>query len=308
MPTLLLRSVKGSELTEAEMDGNLTFLNDQSLVKTPVVSSVSIGAISAGDTISLNTTLNQFIEQLLVTTYNPTLTGPSFSLANNAGSLRRIGSVINVLLTFTFNRGSILGANNPTVWDPLVLQNFRAGAATSYTINAVTQGTNTLTVVNHTVVSGNNTFTGTVTYATGAQPLDSDGNPHDSPLVGGTSASQSTSFEGVYPIFATTSSIGTLSEQGLYSMLSGNNIELTLVAETGGNKQKFELPNSWVSSRPLTKVEYFNTVSNQFDPTNKISDFTETTVSETVEGSSITYKRYTNSSSDRGALKIKLIF
>lgn len=308
MPTLLLRSVKGTQLTELEMDGNLTFLNDQALVKIPVVSSVSIGAISAGDTISLNTTLNQFIEQLLVTTYNPTLTGPSFSLANNAGSLRKIGSVINVLLTFTFNRGSILGANNPIVWDPLVLQNFRAGAATSFTINAVTQGTNTLTVSNHAVITGNNTFSGTVTFGAGSQPLDSDNNPHDSPLAGGTSASQSTSFEGVYPIFATTASIGTLSEQGLYSMLSGNNIELTLVAETGGNKQKFELPNSWVSSRPLTKVEYFNTVSNQFDATNKISDFTETTVSETIEGSSITYKRYTNSSPDRGALKIKLIF
>ena len=308
MPTLLLRSVKGSELTEAEMDGNLTFLNDQALVKSPVVSSVSIGAISAGDTISLNTTLNQFIEQLLVTTYNPTLTGPSFSLANNAGSLRKIGSVINVLLTFTFNRGSILGANNPTVWDPLILQNYRAGAATSYTINTVTQGTNTLTVSNHAVIAGNNTFSGTVTYGTGSQPLDSDNNPYDSPLAGGTSASQSTSFEGVYPIFATTASIGTLSEQGLYSMLSGNNIELTLVAETSGDKQKFELQNSWVSSRPLTKVEYFNTVSNQFDTTNKISDFTVTTVSETIEGSSITYKRYTNSSSDRGALKIKLIF
>lgn len=308
MPTLLLRSVKGTELTEIEMDGNLTFLNDQALVKSPVVSSVSIGAISAGDTITLNTTLNQFIEQLLVTTYNPTLTGPSFSLANNAGSLRKIGSVINVLLTFTFNRGSILGANNPIVWDPLVLQNFRAGAAISFTINAVTQGTNTLTVSNHAVITGNNTFSGTVTFGAGSQPLDSDNNPHDSPLASGTSASQSTSFEGVYPIFATTASIGTLSEQGLYSMLSGNNIELTLVAETGGNKQKFELPNSWVSSRPLTKVEYFNTVSNQFDATNKISDFTETTVSETIEGSSITYKRYTNSSPDRGALKIKLIF
>ncbi len=308
MSTLLLRSVKGSELTEVEMDGNLTFLNDQSLVKSPVVSSVSLGAISAGDTISLNTTLNQFIEQLLVATYNPTLTAPSFSLSNNAGSLRKIGSVINVLLTFNFNRGSILGANNPTVWDPAVLQNYRAGSATSYTINSTTQSGNTLTVTNHTVVSGNNTFSGTVTYGTGSQPLDSDGNPYDSPLSGGTSSSQTTSFEGVYPIFATTSSIGTLSEQGLYSMISGNAIELTLVAETGGDKQKFELPNSWVTSRPLTKIEYFNTVSNQFDTTNKISDFTVTTVSETVEGSSITYKRYTNSAADRGQLKIKLTF
>ena len=267
-----------------------------------------MGAISAGDTISLNTTLNQFIEQLLVATYNPTLTAPSFSLSNNAGSLRKIGSVINVLLTFTFNRGSILGANNPTVWDPAVLQNFRAGSATSYTINSTTQSGNTLTVTNHTVVSGNNTFSGTVTYGTGSQPLDSDNNPYDSPLAGGTSSSQSTSFEGVYPIFATTASIGILSEQGLYSMISGNAIELTLVAETGGNKQKFELPNSWVTSRPLTKIEYFNTVSNQFDTTNKLSDFTVTTVSETVEGSSITYKRYTNSASDRGQLKIKLTF
>lgn len=308
MPTLLLRSVKGSELTTEEMDGNLLFLNDQSLVKSPVVSSVSIGGITAGDTIPLNTTLNQFIEQLLVRTYEPTLNAPSFSLSNNAGSLRKIGSVINVLLTFNFNRGSILGANNPIVWDPGVLQNFRAGGATSYALNSNIVGTNTFTVVNHNVVQGNNSFTGTVTYAAGPQPLDSDGNPFNAPLSGGTSPVQTTSFEGVYPIFATTSLIGSTSEQGLYSMISGNNIELVLVAETGGQKQKFDLPDAWLASRPLTKVEYFNTVSNQYDPANKLSDFTISNVTQTVEGNTINYKRYTNASPDRGQLKLRLIF
>src|SRR5690606_15991849 len=116
-------------------------------------------------------------------------------------------------------------------------------------------------------------FSGTVTYLTGPQPKDSSGADYQTGLAGGTSPVQTASFEGVYPLFATTSSITALTKQALYSMLSGNNIELNLTAETGGNKQKFEVPAAWINSRPLTAVQYFNTVSNQYDTSNKFSDF-----------------------------------
>jgi len=308
--TLLYREDKGSPLSIPEMDDNLRYLNYQSLVKSSVISTVNIGAIQAGDTVNLNASLNDFVTQLLVKTYQPTFIDPSFSLSNNAGSLREVGEVVNVELTFNYTKGSILGAVISGAWNPNYLQNYRAGDATSYTINGTTQGGNYLNVINYTTVQGNNTFSGSVTYNAGPQGYDSDGNPYGSPYTAGTSSSQSTSFEGVYPIFATTSSIGSLTKQGLYSMLNppSDGIEVDLVAETGGNKQKIDLPNLWIISKPLTKVEYFNVVSGQFDPTNKISDFSVSSVTEIVQGNPVAYKRYTNSSLDRGSIKVKLFF
>lgn len=306
--SLTLRIPKGEPLTLQEMDDNLLYLQDLSQVNDAVVSQVSIGGISAGDTVALDTTLQDFVVQLLSKTFEPTITAPSFSVSNDQGSYREINDTVNVGLTFSYNRGSIYGNLVLGLWDPAAFQDFRGGAAATYTLNGVPGASNTRTINNHSVTQGLNAFTGTVTYGVGPQPLDSSGNPYDSPYPGGTSPSQSTSFEGVYPIFASTSAITTATKQGLVSMLSGNNIEMTLVSETGGNKQFFEIPTTWIGSRPLTAVYYFNVVSNSFDPTNKISDFTVTNTTETVQGLSVPYKKYTNSSPNRGQIKIKLVF
>jgi hypothetical protein len=303
---LIYRQAKGSPLEIAEMDGNLQFLNDQALVtdNDGIVSTVAIGGINPGDVVPQNTNLQEFIQQLLVQTYYPSLNAPSFLLTNNAGTLQEINALVNVGLTFTFDRGEIYGALVSNVWDQNYLQNYRTGTVISYNLNGVTQVNNAYTVNNHTVVQGLNSFTGTVTYRIGAQPTDSNSQNFSTPYPAGTSPSQSTSFEGVYPIYASTFAITTATKQSLNSMLSGNNVQLTLVAETGGNKQFFDLPVAWITPRPLTAVQYFNLVSDSFDSANKISDFAVTNTTH----SGISYKRYTNVSLNRGSQLIKLIF
>ena len=258
-------------------------------------------------TFTQGTTLTDAWKQLVQKTFNPTLIAPTFSLSNSAG-LRVIGSSSNFTLTFNFNRGNIQGALVSGVWNPTTSQGFRAGAASSYTLNGVTQAGNSLVISGYTVIQGNNTFTGTVTYDTGVQPLNSKDEPFGAPFIGGTSAVQSTSFEGVYPLFATTVNITTATQQALVSMLTATNIQITLVAESGGNKQFFEIPDAWLATRPLVSVQYFNALSGQFDTTNKIADFAVTSVTETVEGNSIGYKRYTYTGADRGSLLIRLLF
>lgn len=166
---------------------------------TSVVADLTVGAINAGNTIASGTTLQQFVEALLVKIYYPTLNAPTFSLSNNQGN-PEIGTTVSVLLTFNFNRGSILGSTSGT-WNPSFFQNFRAGAATNYVLNGTsTATTNTRTITGYTVVASNS-FTGTVTYGTGPQPLDSKGNNYSTPLAGATSATQSTSFTGIYPYY-----------------------------------------------------------------------------------------------------------
>lgn len=266
----------------------------------------TIGGIAAGTAIStLNgLTISAVLDRMFLRVIAPTLNTPSFSGTVSPSSLQEIGSLVNLTLTGNYNRGSI--------YNGATFQNFRGGAATEYrfvnnTIGNITQADSSYGYNNYSVVQGSNSFSFVVTASAGPQPLDNFGNASGSPL-GATTYTANSSFEGVYPIFATTNTISGATKQSLVSMIGGNYIQLSLVAESGGNKQTFWLPNPWIGSRPLVSIQYFNTVSNQFDTTNKVTDFTTSSDTFLVQGNSISYTKYTNNTSDRGALLIRLIF
>lgn len=169
-------------------------------ITTAVTADLQVGAINAGYTVPVGTTLQDLTELLLLKTFYPTFIAPTFSLSNDAG-INEVGTIISFILTFTFNRGQIKGALVASVWDPNAIQNPRAGASTSYTIRTTTQAGNTLSVTGYTVLNGANSFTGTVSYAQGPQPKDSKNLNYDFPYPAGTSALQSTSFTGIYPYY-----------------------------------------------------------------------------------------------------------
>jgi len=120
----------------------------------------------------------------------------------------------------------------------------------------------------------------------------------------------STSLEGVYPIYAATSSTTVLTKQALVSMINGNNLEYTIVAEANPGEHTFALPDVWLISRPLTAVYYFNAVSNQWDTVNKISDWVTTPDTQTIQGAIVNYTKYTKDAAlpAAGSRKIKLVF
>lgn len=165
-----------------------------------ITSTVTEGNINAGDVLPQGMTYTEFVERLLVKTFVPTFVAPSFGLSNNVSGVREIGAALNLTLTFNFNRGQILGNVVNGVWNPSAVQNPRAGTANSYTLNGVTQPGNTLAVNNYTV-QANNVFSGIVNYAQGPQPKNSMGANYGTPLDGGTSPAQTSSFIGVYPYF-----------------------------------------------------------------------------------------------------------
>ncbi len=157
-----------------------------------VVSNTHISdAAPAGTTFFVGESLTQIVKKIAIAN-NITYVEPTFSLSNNK-SLEEIGSPIDVQLIFNFNRGEIRlnGA----------YQNPRAGIAINYNLNGIEQGSNTLIVDDYVPTSGTNSFTGTVTYQQGAQPLDLNGNPVGSPLPAGTSPTRTTSFNAIYPVF-----------------------------------------------------------------------------------------------------------
>ena len=164
-----------------------------------VIADMTVGAISAGDIVQSGTNIQELVERLLTKIFYPTFINPSFSISNNAGT-NEVGSSVTFNLIFSFDRGQIVGNLSSGIWNPSLFQNYRAGVASSYTLNGVTQSGNTLSVTT-TVLNGINSFYGTVSYLNGVQPLDSKGNNYSSPLLGGTSPSQVTSFNGIYPFF-----------------------------------------------------------------------------------------------------------
>jgi hypothetical protein len=301
-------SAGGSGTYDTTLDPSLTMPED-------------VGGITAGTTVAdlQGDTFISIFDDLLFPTVDPTFVNPNNSFSDNVSSLQEVGAFIDPTFTATFDKGDILVSGN--------FQDFRSGDPSSY--NYTDPSSNTLlldvntsllsniqTINNYLVTIGTQQFTNTVTYKEGPQPLDNKGNPSGSPYPAGTTSAKSVSFEGVYPLFATTSNITTMTKQSLVSMLSGNNVVIVMVAESGGNKQTFDIPDAWENAptnRPLTGVETFNTVSGSWEyqggsAGTSLTFWTQTTTTQTVQGNVINYNRYTYNGSDRSSINIRLKF
>ena len=139
-----------------------------------VTSDVEVGAISATQIIQPNTTLQEFVEKLLTKIYYPTFTNPSASLSVVGTSSIVEAGTNNLSFAVNFNRGSINGNTISGVWFPNVSQNSRSGTATKYTFFGVDNGTtSSYTSATSVIQDGTNTFSATVDYGTGPQPVNS---------------------------------------------------------------------------------------------------------------------------------------
>ena len=198
---LLNKPTIPTKTSDLENDSEFITINEvpSSETTSDVTSTTTVGAINAGEIVPAGTNIQELTELLLNKTFYPTFVNPTFALTNNAG-LREVGSSFSATLTFNFNRGQILGKLDNGIWNPTMLQDYRAGTATSYLLNGVS-GSNNSASFNVTTILGNNNLNGSVTYETGVQPKDSKNNNFDNPLPSGTSPIQSTSFDGIYPYF-----------------------------------------------------------------------------------------------------------
>ena len=226
-----------------------------------ITSDLEVGGIVPQQTIEAGTNLQEFVEKLLLKTFYPVLNPPSFSLTNNAG-LREIGSSSAITLSFNFDRGSIVGKTDSGVWQPSLSQGFRAGASTSYTIDGTTQSGSTLTITPTLSESGNQ-FDGTVTYGAGTQPKDSKNINYDTALTGGTSDSQSTTVQGIYPYFYYKSNSPITASEMQTAIFSGDaekvlgdsNGTLSIPYNVTGQYMAVAYPNT-----STAKTKYFVTV------------------------------------------------
>ena len=307
IPTLIGEDGKYLTIEDGKVVAKTLPEADATLTETWTVTNPSTG--KQGLLLEEGMYFTEALKLLTTTTQDPTITNPDFSVTLTPNSLQEVAAIIPSLgIIVNVNRGSILGANVGGVWNPSALQAQRSGAPSSYTISGVVTTSPSRYISNYVVTQGLNSFTANVTLSEGVQPKDSSGGDFGSPYPATTLSNKTASFEGVYPLFATTSSINTLTKQPLVSMLTANNVQIDLVAETGGSKQVFEIPNAWLSSRDLVSVQYFNTLSGQWDTTNRKSEFAQTSTTKVIQGNSVNYTRFTYTGIDRGQVRIRLLF
>ena len=281
----------------------------------------AVGGIPAGTKVYdlKGDTLTSILNDLLFPTQYPTLTGPSATIAVAPTTLLyEVSANVHLTFTSTLNRGSI----NPqyTADSP-----YRSGLPNNFNFGGTGPGlvdistsTNPYAapVFDASIPLGTYTWNVAISYDGGVQPYDNKGNPYDSSLAPGTVNSNTITITGVYPLFASTVTIGVMTKQSLVAMTTSGPITLSLVSESGGNKQAFEVPNAWIgapTNNPLTGVRTYNTVSGQWEyqggtAGTSLTYWTSSGTTETIQGQSINYTKYTYNSDDRSAVQIRLEF
>lgn len=260
---------------------------------------ITVGGIPSGTTFE-NVSFSDFVTMLLYPEMFGTLTPPSATFTSTVTGLREIGETVNIGFTAGFNRGSISppyeSATPHRSGDPLEYLYTGDG------LPATSPGpglSNPQSVSGYVVQEGVQSWTSRVAYAAGPQPKSSKGNPFDEPLAPGQTSAITRSITGVYPYFATTSSIGTLSKRPLAN--HGATVVTDVVAESGGNKQAVEFPVAWGS---IAVVEQWDTLNSVWVPISLGLFDTSSHVRE-IQGNDVDYIRYTHNGPTVGARQLR---
>lgn len=258
-------------------------------IKVALSNNKTFGKYLNGETIPAEgLTAIDVIRMAAIETIYPTFTNPSLTLTSSVAGYKEVGESFNVALTANFNRGAILGKIVNGTWNPSTQQNPRAGEATEYLFDNISNGTsNTKTISNYVTKLGSNSFSAKVEYAEGPQPKDSEGGDYNSKLSAG-DVSRSISYTGVYRRFwgpssdndiTTSAGIRALPQTAL------DNASTTFILNTGATYRNFYI--SIPEHRSLAEVVNLNTNANI------TSGFTLTPMSvDDAGGTPRGYKRY----------------
>jgi hypothetical protein len=225
----------------------------------------------------------------------PVLVDPSHTIVQDFGDLAVVGSTIaTVYVTLTFNKGLIAPAYGTT--------GFRSGDPTTFTFFRNTVQTDIpaggslekiLTANNVVIILGVNKWEGRVSYTEGPLPLDSNGNPYGViSWPAGTTALLPATIMGVYPSFATTESIATLTQLPLHQM-DAPYVAAAMVAETCGYKQTIWVPAAFpliIGVRQLLPIGVWAWLGGDKDTS--LTFFNIAPDTRIVEGNVVDYYKY----------------
>ena len=286
-------TLEGDTLKFVMTDGSTKQVSVAELLKYDSAMSDSLatvedfGGIPAGTTVAQlkAKTYSQVLDDLIFPTVQPTKTEPTATLTLKSGfsnnGVYEVGAPAPADPT-NFTKGYTLGQ----ILIAGVKKQDYAGAPTAQVLYY--GSSESQTELPTEIAEGAMKYNYKVTFAAGPQPLDSKGgNATSVTKYAGGSKTATATINGVYPLFATTANIATLTKQALT-----NGTQLTFKAPSEGDgsagRHAFKIPAKYT----LTKVEKLNTLSNQYEDVGVSYFGTVTTANETVQGKAVSYKTY----------------
>lgn len=283
--------LKSNTITEmASGTGGGTGTGETVTYTNPAPVPITLGGIAKNTTFN-EKTMQEMWDALLYPDSNPALSDPTYILTNSYGkTYAEVGEELNILFGNNFSRGIInpLYIQNPTTleWQPTA-NHPRVG---EFTFSPeVANGLKT-------IILGANTWSRTATFAQGAQPKTSKGNNYMKPYPENEATGTliaSTTIIGVYPIYATTVNMATLTKQTLQA--HGSEIVVNFASEVGG-KQTIKIPYSvtiGADTHILWNISklYLKDINDRWVLADIAHNF-GTPTNETING--VLYKVYTN--------------
>ena len=263
-----------------------------------------VGGMPSGTAVSDLTnvkTYDQLFDTILFPTSYPTAGQPSTSLSDNVSNLQTIGATIDMILNTTANLGNIsLNGVSQGQYAGNVTAASITGESGNYTLGVGPAGNaiDNQAVNGFTVQIGTNSWTLTTTFDNGPMPLDSTGADYPSLQYSSGTKTNSTSFEGVYPIkLGTSLSNNDFENRGLLSHGASLN-QLTCsqdYPESGvGVRHRIGISDAMIAGRTVGFQQY-NPVSSSYADLDA-SEFDNAPQTFTIEGSPVNYTVYTKAS------------
>jgi len=266
-----------------------------------------VGGMPSGTAVSDLTdvkTYDQLFDTILFPTSYPTASQPSTSLSDNVNNLQTIGATIDMILNTTANLGNIsLNGVSQGQYAGNVIAASINGESGNYVLGVGPQGNAIDNQPNNNFIVqiGTNSWTLTTTFDDGPMPLDSTGADYPSLQYSSGTKTNSTSFEGVYPIkLGTSLSNNDFENRGLVSHANGNNIECSQpYDEDGVTSHRIAISDAMIAGRNVM-IEQWSTVSSSYGAVTMANEYVITQTQFTIEGNPVNYTLFTKSLTQQG--------
>lgn len=319
--TNLPSDAEAGDIAIVKAENALYYYNGEAWVSTePKVNIdevyVAAGNITVGSKLE-NLTLQEFAERLLTKKINPVITQPTASIAISglAAGLQEIGTKATLSFTSTFNRGNVKKG-----WgDKATMNGYYSGLPTTYTYTgpslpsdpvSSTALTDAQSAADYIVTEGAQSWKVAVAYEAGDyQPVTNYGNNYSTKCAAGSKTSNTITITGVYPVYATTANITTLTKQNL---VNKGTLTYTMAGETASDKWTVQYPASWGNITGFKVAEAGSSTFNYMGGGKAESLLqwvaTETTKDVNDNATGIAYKQYKFNGAMQGVMRLQMEF
>lgn len=229
--------------------------------------------------------------------------------------MQEIGTTKDITFTSTFNRGKV----NKGWGDKATMNAYYSGLPTTYTYTgpslpseAVSSSalTDSQSAADYIVTAGAQSWKVVVAYEAGDyQPLTNYGNNYSTKCAAGTRTSNTLTITGVYPVYATTTNITTLTKQNL---VNKGTLTYTMAGETASDKWTVQYPASWGTIKGFKVAEAGSNTFNYMGGGKAESLLqwvaTDTTKNVNDNATDVAYKQYKFNGAMQGVMKLQMEF